>query len=129
MQKTIVAFDVDGTLRKNTDEEHRTRIVANRRIVRMYETLASFKNVELHIWSNRGADYCREVAQLFDISQYTKGYHKKLWAAQQMELEAAGEVAFRPDVAVDDQQRFDGAPLVWVVHEKGLWQGKQPGEL
>lgn len=128
MQKTIIAFDVDGTLRKNTDEVHRTKIVPNRKIVRMFEALATFKNVELHIWSNRGSDYCREIAALFDLTEYCKGYHKKLWAMQQEAERKAGKNIFRPNIAIDDQQRFDGADVVLVVHEKGEWRGRMPWE-
>lgn len=112
MKKVIIAFDVDGTLRCNQEEQHRTRVVANRRIVRLWETLSSFKNVELHIWSNRGADYCREIAILFDL-QKCKGYHKKTWQGNRDDGDG-----FVPDIAIDDQQRFDGAAFNLIVREK-----------
>ena len=117
MKKIVIAFDVDGTLRCNREEEHRTKIVPNLRIVRLWETLSTFKNVELHIWSNRGADYCKEIAVLFDL-QKVKGYHKKQWQAQREANDMWGEEYFKPDIAIDDQQRFDGGVLNLIVREK-----------
>lgn len=126
MRKIVIAFDVDGTLRCNTVPEE--RLVANRRIVRLWETLATFKNVELHVWSNRGAEYCDMIVKQFDL-QKCKGTHLKQWQAmQQVEVRSASMAgqsymatradAFVPDIAIDDQQRFDGGMLNLIVREK-----------
>lgn len=117
MKKVVIAFDVDGTLRCNREEIHREKIVPNLNIVRLWETLSGFKNVELHIWSNRGADYCREIATRFDL-QKVKGYHKKTWKSQQDANDEWDSDDFRPDIAIDDQQRFDGGLFNLIVREK-----------
>lgn len=117
MKKIVIAFDVDGTLRCNREEEHREKIVPNLRIVRLWETLSSFKNVELHVWSNRGAEYCDMIVKRFDL-QKCKATHKKYWQAQQNSDDWHEDDGFRPDIAIDDQQRFDGADLNLIVREK-----------
>lgn len=110
MRKIDIAFDVDGTLRKNSEEIHRTKIVPNLRIIRLMETLDSFKNVRLHVWSNRGAEYCWEIVQRFDLPVKQKNCRQKTWLKQNPD--------FVPDVAIDDQQRFDGGMLNLIVREK-----------
>lgn len=117
MNKVVIAFDVDGTLRCNAEEKHRTEIEPNPRIIALWETLSSFKNVELHIWSNRGADYCREIAQAFGLKK-CKDFHKKQWHEQSCAELMEGGKPFIPDIAIDDQQRFDGGMLNLIVREK-----------
>jgi len=121
MKKITIAFDVDGTLRKNTEERHRTEIEENKRIVEMLLTFASFKNVEVHIWSNRGKEYCQMIRQELHLQNAVQlnHCHKKLWAEQQSSDDWADSVDyFKPDVAIDDQQRFDGGVLNLIVREK-----------
>lgn len=118
MKKVVVAFDVDGTLRCNAEERHRNEVEANVRIVEFWTILSSFKNIELHIWSNRGADYCREIAKQFGLKK-VKGYHKKQWHEQSCAELMEGGKPFMPDIAIDDQQRFDGGLLAnLIVREK-----------
>lgn len=119
MLKVRVAFDIDGTLRANREERHRTEVEANSRIVELLKATAHSKNVEVHLWSNRGADYCREMREVLGLQEYVRESHchKKLWADQQRRLEGTYDY-FRPHIAYDDQQRFDGAPVVIVVREK-----------
>lgn len=127
MQTIMIAFDVDGTLRANCEERHRTDVEANQRIVELWDTLGRFKNVELHLWSNRGEDYCRSIASQLGLKK-CKGFHQKQWRAEQ-EVEVWGlrrsdiyrarrADAFIPDIAIDDQQRFDGGVLNLIVREK-----------
>ena len=127
MDKIVIAFDVDGTLRCNAEERHRDKVEPNPRIIALWETLSTFKNVELHIWSNRGADYCKAIAKQFKLKK-CKGYHQKTFRAEQSvevrALSGGGTYmsiradAFVPDIAIDDQQRFDGGNLNLIVREK-----------
>lgn len=120
MRKVAIAFDIDGTLRNNSEERHRTEIEVNERQVRLLIDNAHSKNVTIHLWSNRGEAYCRKIRKLFGLEKYVReaNCHLKLWQKMQDEYAAKGERCFRPDVAYDDQQRFDGADTVIVVREK-----------
>jgi len=112
MNKIHIAFDVDGTLRKNSEEIHRTEIVENTEMITLLITLAKLtKNVTVHIWSNRGAEYCKRIRKEFRLEKYVKetNCHKKLWKAGQIKAVEANEDYFKPNIAIDDQQKFDGA--------------------
>lgn len=127
MKKVTIAFDIDGTLRCNSEERHRIDVEQNERIVALWNTLATFKNVELHIWSNRGADYCKEIYKLLGLRK-CEGFHLKEWRkSQEVEVQALTREstytairadAFVPDIAIDDQQAFDGGLLNLIVREK-----------
>jgi hypothetical protein len=114
MQKIHIAYDIDGTLRANREERHRTEIEANPRIVELLKANANSKNVVTHLWSNRGADYCRVIREHLGLERFVKpnNCHQKVWLRDWK----PGE--FWPDIAYDDQQRFDGADKVIVVREK-----------
>lgn len=121
MKKVTIAFDIDGTLRKNSEERHRTEVEVNRRIIDLLTILATFKNVELHLWSNRGGAYCWEMAQAFqihDIIKQSRCHLKGWYAQQQKDFVEKGAKPFVPDIAIDDQQRFDGGIVNLIVREK-----------
>lgn len=120
MRKVHVAFDIDGTLRANSEERHRTEIEANDRIVQLLIATAHSKNVVIHLWSNRGDAYCRKMRKHFELEPYVResNCHLKYWQKMQDVAIENGEPYFRPDIAYDDQQRFDGADSVIVVREK-----------
>lgn len=116
MKNVIICFDIDGTLRKNSEERHRTEVEPNERIVRLLKDTAHSKNVEIHLWSNRGADYCKEMRKILGLEKYVKESrcHLKQWAKMQQEY----STPFVPDIAYDDQQRFDGGLVNIVIREK-----------
>lgn len=128
MKKIIIAFDIDGTLRANREERHREEVEANPRMVDMLKGLAHSKNVEIHLWSNRGAEYCQEMRVALGLEKHVKesNCHKKQWLNDQQvrvkstvgDYPAILAEAFRPDIAFDDQQAFDGAELNIIVREK-----------
>jgi len=120
VKKITIAFDIDGTLRKNSEERHRTEIEENKRIVDLLFTLTTFKNVEIHLWSNRGAEYCQQIRQEFHLQNAVKlnHCHIKMWDKMRLETIASEGKTFRPDIAIDDQQRFDGGALNLIVREK-----------
>ncbi len=128
MKKIHIAYDIDGTLRKNSEELHRTKVELNERIVAHLIADARSKNTEMHLWSNRGPEYCREMREVFKLEKHVKesNCHLKQWRHMQ-EVEVASPSgpykairadAFRPDIAYDDQQAFDGAGLNIIVREK-----------
>jgi len=120
MKKTHIAYDIDGTLRKNSEERHRTEIEVNEDVLDSLRYHYKCKNTVIHLWSNRGAKYCQEIREYLGLQKYVKesNCHKKLWLKMQAELTAKNEPYFRPDVAYDDQQRFDGGFINIIVREK-----------
>lgn len=129
MKKVTIAFDIDGTLRANREERHRDTVEANPRIVELLIATAHSKNVEVHLWSNRGAEYCQEMREILGLQKYIKASHchKKLWLRDQLGsfVDAFKNTVyypkpdvFRPDIAYDDQQHFDGGVINIVVREK-----------
>jgi FMN phosphatase YigB (HAD superfamily) len=113
MQTIKIAFDIDGTLRCNAEERHKVDIEQNENITTLLVTLAKFKNTEIHVWSNRGADYAREIIVHFGLERFVKNYHFKTWDKNKDQ-----DGFFWPDIAIDDQQRFDGGLLNLIVREK-----------
>lgn len=120
MKKVHIAFDIDGTLRKNSEERHRTEIEVNEEVLDTLRFHAKCKNTVIHLWSNRGADYCIAIREHLGLQKYVQQSHchKKLWLKMQVELMAKNEDYFKPDVAYDDQQRFDGGFINIIVREK-----------
>lgn len=118
MKKVTIAFDIDGTLRANSLPEHRDMVVPNVRIVNLLMALSTFKNVEIHLWSNRGAEYCQTIARTLELPIKMSHCHLKMWQKLQVEAMQNNESFFKPDIAIDDQQRFDGAFANLIVREK-----------
>lgn len=122
MKKVIIAFDIDGTLRKNSEERHRTEVEPNERMVSLLEILAHSKNTEIHLWSNRGAIYCQEMRKVLGLEKFVKASHchLKQWAAiaDKLIMEGNPEDVLYPQIAIDDQQRFDGGIVNLIVREK-----------
>lgn len=102
MKTVKIAFDVDGTLRSNKTPDDRN---PNRRIVRLFETLSSFKNVELFVWSGGGADYAWRFAQLYDLDVKQSHCISKIGAPKM-------------DIAIDDIQDTALGTFNLIVHEK-----------
>lgn len=120
MDKLIFAYDIDGTLRKNSEERHRTEVEPNTRIVDLLIANAHSKNVRTILWSNRGAEYCRDMRKVLGLEKYVKetDCYLKMWLKLQNEALERGETPIVPDVAYDDQQRFDGGKVNVIVREK-----------
>lgn len=115
MKNLTIAFDIDGTLRCNAEERHRTEVEPNQNVIAGLIWLASFKNINIHLWSNRGADYCQTIRIQFGLEKYVKESHCHLKTWQGNRPDGDG---FVPDIAIDDQQRFDGGMINLIVREK-----------
>ncbi len=123
MKKTLIAFDIDGTLRNNN---YTDRVVANERIRTLLITLSSFKNIKIHVWSGGGESYARQCAQEMGLSKYIDSYSDK----EVISCEEAGcmnpdeshwhfsETGLRPDIAIDDIQSFSLGDINLIVKEK-----------
>jgi phosphoserine phosphatase len=103
MKKIVICFDVDGTLRNNTQLEPQ----ANERIRTLLITLASFKNTKIIVWSGSGELYARQVARAIHVDAYVDGYASKT---------AWKEII--PDIAIDDIQDTAIGQINLIVREK-----------
>lgn len=102
MQKVRVVFDVDGTLRCNCTD---TCMNSNQRIVDMFNTFASFKNVDLYVWSGGGTEYAAVMARHFDLDVKPSHCISKVGAPEM-------------DIAVDDIQDTAIGKINLIVQEK-----------
>lgn len=93
MQRTLIAFDIDGTLRCNCTA---TCHEVNEGALELARLFRDMKNTKLIAWSGGGAQYALSfvasddrLVSIFGISCYSK-------------LDAT----VKPDIAVDDQHDF-----------------------
>lgn len=89
MEKTVIAFDVDGTLRCNCTDTCRD---VNRRIMDLLFIMHSLKNTKIVVWSGGGAQY----AEAF-MRPFVEGKLKGITYASKLD-------GLRPDIAIDDIQ-------------------------
>ena len=83
MQKVIIAFDVDGTLIRNTDADRVHGVPSNNDvpIVHMINTLqvlSTFKNVRIVVWSGGGRQYAETWGRRLGLDKYVWRYASKL---------------------------------------------------
>ena len=105
MQRVVIAFDVDGTLRCNCKPDCED---ANVRIVLLFSILATFKNVKLMVWSGGGAAYAERFIRKFGLPK-TFGASK---------LDPSTWKYGRPQIAIDDIQDTAIADINLIVREK-----------
>jgi hypothetical protein len=128
MNKVVIAFDVDGTLRDNT---HSAYPVANERIRELLVTLSSMKNTVIMVWSGGGELYCRQIVQAFGLTKYVDLYSDKQWQpvgdcegengkGEQCKDSTHNHFAtdIVPDIAVDDMHEFKLGKTNLIVREK-----------
>lgn len=111
MKKISIAFDIDGTLRNNKygyGVGDARFAVPNERIRTLLITLASFKNVECHIWSGGGKAYAEEIRRTFLLQKYVKEGH----------CHAKLDTGLRPDIAIDDIQSCELGSINLICREK-----------
>lgn len=102
MRKIRVAFDVDGTLRCNCTDKCMN---ANQRIVDAFNTLATFKNTDMYVWSGGGSAYADVMARHFGLDVKPSHCISKIGAPEM-------------DIAFDDIQDTAIAKINLIVHEK-----------
>lgn len=102
MRKVKIAFDVDGTLRCNCTD---TCEDPNKRVVEMFNTMASFKNTEMYVWSGGGPQYAGRFASKYKLKVSANRCIGKI-AAPQM------------DIAIDDIQDTAIGKINLIVREK-----------
>lgn len=124
MKKVTIAFDVDGTLIQNgATSEWDMR--ANRRILRLLETLATFKNVRIVVWSGGGKDWADTAVRFLDIGHLVKAtYDKTIVSCEEVNCDSPETKHHHfippivPDIAIDDIHACDLGDINLIVKEK-----------
>lgn len=112
MKKIDIAFDIDGTLRDNTEKyPHGDARGAqpNEEIRTLLIILSQFKNVRCHIWSGGGKAYAEDIRRLFRLEPYVK------------ETRCHGKFdddGFIPQIAIDDMHKCDLGEINLIVKQK-----------
>lgn len=117
MKKVVIAFDVDGTLIKNGAVSE-FDMKPNRRILRLLETLATFKNVTIVVWSGGGKDWADSAVKMLDISHIVKATYDKNLKGRDDSGKYIFEPEIVPDIAIDDIQACELGVLNLIVKEK-----------
>lgn len=107
MRKITICFDVDGTLRNNSDDAKIKKPVANEDIRTLVRILRKFKNTKIIVWSGSGELYARQIANELHISQWVHDYWDK-----------ADQTNPTPDIAIDDIQDTAIGAINLIVREK-----------
>lgn len=121
MKNVLIAFDVDGTLRKNTVEDI---IVPNERVVRQLIDHAHAKNTTIMVWSGGGELYARQAALALGIAHYVDKYaDKRVVSCPALGHPQCGDWHFeydgrQPDIAYDDVHTFALGKVNIIVREK-----------
>lgn len=116
MIKTIVAFDIDGTLITNQDPDRKhgevsSKEVPHDEILAMLKTFSRFKNVKIVVWSGGGKKYAETIGNRLGLDPYVWRYASKLEAPN---LIALGY----PIVAIDDIQDCTLGDVNLIVRNK-----------
>lgn len=128
MNKVLIAFDIDGTLRNNASNPYGTSeiIVANERIRTLLIILSSMKNVTIMVWSGGGELYARQVSAALGINKYVDKFADKavtscLGAGCKEPSQDHWHFAYegpQPDIAIDDIHTFNLGKINLIVNEK-----------
>lgn len=83
MQKVIIAFDVDGTLIKNSGVDRVHGIPSNEDTpivhwINTLQVLSTCKNVKIVVWSGGGKQYAETWGRRLGLDQYVWRYASKL---------------------------------------------------
>jgi hydroxymethylpyrimidine pyrophosphatase-like HAD family hydrolase len=116
MIKTIVAFDIDGTLITNQDPDREhgevsSKEVPHEDIIATLKTFSRFKNIKIVVWSGGGKAYAESIGRRLELDKYVWRYYGK---TQLPEVMALGY----PIVAIDDIQDCTLGDINLIVRNK-----------
>ena len=115
MKKVLIAFDIDGTIRKNTIED---KVVPNERIRTLLITLASMKNTNILVWSGGGELYARQMVKALAIEKYVDIITSKELTKEDDNGVRESHSVYKPDIAIDDIQDCTLGNVNLIVREK-----------
>lgn len=116
MKKIRIAFDCDGTL-ITADSAEKRQIVANERIRSLLVTLASFKNIEIIVWSGSGEMWAHQVVRELGLSKYVKKIMAKNVIGRDENDRPIITADIEPDIAIDDIHACELGKLNLIVDE------------
>lgn len=74
MKDVVIAFDVDGVIYgdQKTDGAHRAVVGQglNLKAIHLMETLSTFKNTRVIVWSGGGKDYAETIVRKFGLERF-----------------------------------------------------------
>jgi phosphoserine phosphatase len=116
MIKTIVAFDIDGTLITNADPDREHSVVSEKEvpydeILAILKTFSRFKNVKIVVWSGGGKKYAETIGNRLGLDPYVWRYASKLEAPNFINLGY-------PILAIDDIQECTLGDINLIVRNK-----------
>ena len=118
MKRLVVAFDVDGTLIQTNCWKDGV-MIPNDRIVTLLKTLASFKNIDVVVWSGGGKAWADKAVDTLDLRKYVKATYSKNCVGKSPDGKTwYFEPDIKPDIAIDDIQACSLGVLNLVVREK-----------
>ena len=111
MKRTIIAFDVDGTLLDNDNSIWEEYYQWNDRITDLLKILSSFKNTKIIVWSWRWKEWAKLITKELSLEKYVNWYAGKnhLWKEDWVHK---FEPDIVPDIAIDDIQDCE----LWVLN-------------
>jgi phosphoserine phosphatase len=114
--KTILAFDIDGTLITNVDPDREhgevsSKEVPHEDIIAILKTFSRFKNIRILVWSGGGRSYAETIGSRLGLDPYVWRYASKL------QVEAFRELG-HPIVAIDDIQDCTLGDVNLIVRNK-----------
>jgi len=112
MQTVIVAFDVDGTLIRNTNPNRVHGVpenddVPNVEVINLLMLLSKFKNIKIVVWSGGGEQYAQTWVNRLSLNKYVWKVTGKV-----------GAQIPKPDIAIDDIQACKLGVLNLIVRQK-----------
>ncbi len=129
MKKSLIAFDVDGTLIENGAMDA-YQAKPNHRIVSMLIGMAHMKNTKIMVWSGGGEEWARDVVKALGLEKYVNQYADKQYTS----CEDMGctqpkgsdgtctqhhfKTDIKPDIAIDDIQACELGIINLIVREK-----------
>lgn len=114
MKNVVIAFDIDGTLRDNTEDKD---VRANERIRTLLYILSTFKNVSIVVWSGSGELYAGQCARELGVAPYVWRYASKNHVGE-VDGVHEFEPELTPDIAIDDIQACELGNINLIVREK-----------
>lgn len=123
MRKLLIAFDIDGTLRDNTEDQTKAP-VANEDVRTLLVILSKFKNTKIMVWSGGGELYARQVTAALGLTKYVDSYADKEYTACTECIEPSEchhhvfNTSIKPDIAIDDIQACELGILNLIVRQK-----------
>lgn len=114
MKKTVIAFDVDGTLINN---KYQGEYVANENIRDLLIILSKFKNTKIIVWSWGGEIHARQAVRLLGLEKYVDHICSKNHTGN-IDGKHTFDPGIKPDIAIDDIQACELGIINLIVRQK-----------